>query len=79
MKKEELTEVLELYKICSAIHAYLEDNNHETLAVPNSQWWQQHKQYGLVKRISKNKISWFDLRNFYSSCFIRSIYHIKKK
>ena len=55
MKKEELAEVLELYKICSDIHAYLEDNNYETLAVPSSQWWQQHKQYGLVKRISKNK------------------------
>ena len=79
MKKEELTEVLELYKICSDIHDYLEGNNHETLAVPNSQWWQQQKQYGLIKRISKKKISWFDLREFYSSCFIRSIYNIKKK
>tara|TARA_R100000781_G_C4006861_1_gene102283 strand:+ start:97 stop:336 length:240 start_codon:yes stop_codon:yes gene_type:complete len=79
MNQEELTEVSELYKICSEIHAYLEENKHETLAVPNSQWWQQQKQYGLIKRISKKKLSWFDLRAFYTSCFIRSVYDIKKR
>ena len=71
------------FQLCAEIHDYLEKNNYETLFIPSTSWWQEQKQYGLIKRFRKlslsHELTWFDLREFYSSVFIRTIYHIKKK
>lgn len=84
MKAIKIKESFDLYKLCLDIHDYLEKNKKETLFIPSISWWQEQKQWGLVKRISKlsktQKLNGiFELREFYSSTFIRNLYHIRKK
>ncbi len=68
-----------LYQLSTELHDYLSSKNQDVLFIPSCTWWQDEGQYGLIKRISKEDVSWSELRAYYLSIFIRTKYHIKKK